>query len=172
LRNVPAGLRRGARESRIREDATSTLRVLYAGELVRLAAERGVDAGFPDTVQAPIAAPLGTLLPERKAVLQTPWSWAGSVGGGLAAIGGRGGGEVERALHDLSRKELVRPACTSSMESEAEYPLCSCVPSARRSPTVYRPATPGSFRVTFMGASSMSSILACLTADPTVPDRG
>src|SRR5207249_8982732 len=30
-------------------------------------------------------------------------------------------GEVEQALHELSRKELVRPARTSSMQGEAEY---------------------------------------------------
>ena len=29
--------------------------------------------------------------------------------------------EVEQALHELSRKELVRPTRTSSMEGEAEY---------------------------------------------------
>ena len=35
--------------------------------------------------------------------------------------GGRDLAEVEQALHELSRKELVRPARTSSMEEEAEY---------------------------------------------------
>ena len=36
-------------------------------------------------------------------------------------MGGRDAGEVELALHELVRKELVRPARTSSMEGEIEY---------------------------------------------------
>ena len=36
-------------------------------------------------------------------------------------MGGREPREVEQALHELARKELVRPARTSSMEGEAEY---------------------------------------------------
>jgi class 3 adenylate cyclase/tetratricopeptide (TPR) repeat protein len=95
---------------------------LYAEELVRLAAEGGLDAGFPDSVQALIAARLDTLSPERKALLQDAAVvgrvfWAGA----LAAMGGREPGEVDRALHELSRKELVRRARASSMEGEAEY---------------------------------------------------
>ena len=43
--------------------------------------------------------------------------WAGA----LAEMGGREPREVELALHELSRKELVRPARTSSMEGEQEY---------------------------------------------------
>ena len=43
--------------------------------------------------------------------------WAGA----LAEMGGRDPREVEQALHELARKELVRPARTSSMEGEAEY---------------------------------------------------
>ena len=43
--------------------------------------------------------------------------WAGA----LAAMGDREPREVELALHELARKELVRPARTSSMEGEAEY---------------------------------------------------
>ena len=43
--------------------------------------------------------------------------WAGA----LAEMGGRELDEVEQALHELSRKELVRPARTSSMEGEHEY---------------------------------------------------
>ena len=42
-------------------------------------------------------------------------------GGALAAMGQRELGEVEQALHELARKELVRPSRTSSMEAEAEY---------------------------------------------------
>ena len=36
-------------------------------------------------------------------------------------MGGRDLREVEQALHELARKELVRPARTSSMEGEHEY---------------------------------------------------
>ena len=43
--------------------------------------------------------------------------WAGA----LAEMGGRDPREVEQALHELARKELVRPARTSSMEGEREY---------------------------------------------------
>ena len=43
--------------------------------------------------------------------------WAGAV----AAMGGRDPREVEQALHELARKELVRPSRQSSMEGEAEY---------------------------------------------------
>jgi predicted ATPase len=41
--------------------------------------------------------------------------------GALAEMGDRHPREVEHALHELARKELVRPARTSSMENEAEY---------------------------------------------------
>jgi class 3 adenylate cyclase/tetratricopeptide (TPR) repeat protein len=95
---------------------------LYAEELVRLGAERGLDAGFPDSVQALIAARLDTLSPDRKALVQDAAVvgrvfWAGA----LAAMGGRAPGDVDQALHELSRKELVRSARSSSMEGEAEY---------------------------------------------------
>jgi class 3 adenylate cyclase len=100
---------------------------LYAEEFVRLVADRGLgdDGGgltFPDSVQALIAARLDTLSPERKRLLQDAAVvgkvfWAGA----LAAMGEQDEREVELALHELSRKELVRPARRSSMESETEY---------------------------------------------------
>jgi predicted ATPase/class 3 adenylate cyclase len=100
---------------------------LYAEEFVRLVADRGLgDAGdalaFPDSVQALIAARLDTLTPERKSLLQDAAVigkvfWAGA----LAAMGDQDEREVELALHELSRKELVRPARRSSMEGEHEY---------------------------------------------------
>ncbi len=69
-----------------------------------------------------IAARLDTLPAERKSLLQDASVlgkvfWAGAV----AAMGGRDRREVELALHELARKELVRPARTSSMEGEHEY---------------------------------------------------
>jgi predicted ATPase len=101
---------------------------LYAEEFVRLLADRDLLAGpladvpLPDSVQALIAARLDTLSPDRKNLLQDAAVvgkvfWAGA----LAAIGDRDLREVEQALHELVRKELVRPARTSSMEGEQEY---------------------------------------------------
>ena len=43
--------------------------------------------------------------------------WVGAV----SAMADRDRREVERALHELARKELVRPSRQSSMEGEAEY---------------------------------------------------
>ncbi len=98
---------------------------LYAEEFVRLLTDRGAPAEVgevPDSVQALIAARLDTLSPDRKSLLQDAAVlgkvfWAGAV----AEMGVRDLDEVEQALHELSRKELVRPARTSSMEGEHEY---------------------------------------------------
>jgi class 3 adenylate cyclase/tetratricopeptide (TPR) repeat protein len=98
---------------------------LYAEEFVRLVSDRGELAGeaeVPDSVQALIAARLDTLSPDRKNLLQDAAVvgkvfWAGA----LAEMGAGELREVEQALHELSRKELVRPARTSSMEGESEY---------------------------------------------------
>jgi predicted ATPase/class 3 adenylate cyclase len=98
---------------------------LYAEEFVRLLADRGqVSAAeeVPDSVQALIAARLDTLSPERKSLLQDAavlgkFFWAGA----LAEMGDREPHETEQALHELSRKELVRPVRRSSMEGEVEY---------------------------------------------------
>jgi class 3 adenylate cyclase/tetratricopeptide (TPR) repeat protein len=98
---------------------------LYAEEFVRLLADRGLAAGevvLPETVQSLIAARLDTLSPERKGLLQDAAVvgkvfWAGA----LAEMGGRDLAEVELALHELARKELVRPVRTSSMEGEKEF---------------------------------------------------
>ena len=98
---------------------------LYAEEFVRLFADRGdlgAETGLPGSVQALIAARLDTLSPERKGLLQDA-SVVGKVfwAGALAQMGGRDLAGVEQALHELARKELVRPARTSSMAGEAEY---------------------------------------------------
>ena len=100
---------------------------LYAEEFVRLVADRGLgepDDGlaFPESVQALIAARLDTLSPERKSLLQDAAVlgkvfWAGAV----ASMGKQDERDVELALHELSRKELVRPARRTSMEGETEY---------------------------------------------------
>jgi hypothetical protein len=97
---------------------------LYAEEFVRLLDARalGADEALPDTVQALIAARLDTLSPDRKDLLQDAAVvgkvfWAGA----LAEMGARAAADVELTLHELVRKELVRPARTSSMEDEREY---------------------------------------------------
>ncbi|MGZ4407876.1 MAG: ATP-binding protein [Gaiellaceae bacterium] len=96
---------------------------LYAEEFVRMLREIGTeDIPVPESIHALIAARLDTLPPERKALLQDAAVlgkifWAGAVG----AMGERNPHEVERALHELVRKELVRPSRRSSMEGESEY---------------------------------------------------
>ncbi len=105
---------------------------LYAEEFARMLRDRdlldahgvlreGADVPFPDSLQALVAARLDTLAPDRKGLLQDAavigkvfWS------GALEAMGGRSADEVERALHELARKELVRPFRRSSMEGEQE----------------------------------------------------
>ena len=69
-----------------------------------------------------IAARLDTLSPERKSLLQDAsvmgkLFWAGA----LAEMGNRDPREVELALHELARKELVRRSPTSAMRDESEY---------------------------------------------------
>src|SRR5206468_2809868 len=103
---------------------------LYAEEFVRLLVDRGLETAaspasgpaLPESVQALIAARLDTLSAKRKSLLQDA-AVLGKVfwGGALAEMGGRNPLEVEQALHELSRKELLRPSRTSSMEGETEY---------------------------------------------------
>jgi class 3 adenylate cyclase/tetratricopeptide (TPR) repeat protein len=98
---------------------------LYAEEFVRLLSDRGLtpdEVALPDSVQALIAARLDTLSPERKSLIQDAAVfgkvfWAG----GVAEMGTRDREDVELALHELARKELVRPAHMSSMAGESEY---------------------------------------------------
>ncbi len=76
----------------------------------------------PDSLQGLIAARLDTLPGERKRLLQD----AAVIGkvfwrGAVVAMGGRSPGDVEIALHELSRKELVRPSRQTSIEGEPEY---------------------------------------------------
>jgi class 3 adenylate cyclase/tetratricopeptide (TPR) repeat protein len=107
---------------------------LYAEEFIRMLTDRGLidERGrltedpsrvpFPEGVQALIAARLDTLAPERKALLYDA-SVIGKVfwSGAVAAMGDRDEPKVRVGLHELSRKELVRPARVSSVEGEAEY---------------------------------------------------
>jgi len=109
---------------------------LYAEEFVRLlkdqeilrraGAEWSIDADaeipLPPTVHGLIAARLDTLSPARKRILQDAAVvgvvfWAGAV----AEMGHQDQDDVRAALHELARKELVRPARRSSMAGQAEY---------------------------------------------------
>lgn len=103
---------------------------LYAEEFVRYLADHAATGGgsdlpetaLPDTVQALIASRLDTLSLDRKSLLQDAAVlgkvfWVGA----LAEIGHRSSEEIELALHELVRKELVRPFRSSSMEGEDEY---------------------------------------------------
>jgi class 3 adenylate cyclase/tetratricopeptide (TPR) repeat protein len=109
---------------------------LYAEEFVRMLTDRGIlqhsgrtwrivsdgDIPVPDTVQALIAARMDTLSPQRKALLHD----AAVVGrtfwpGALATMGDADRDEVVNGLHDLLRKELVRPVRRSSMQGEDEF---------------------------------------------------
>ena len=96
---------------------------LYAEEFVRLLTDRGAESvDVPESVHALIAARLDTLPADRKSLLQDAAVlgkvfWAGA----LAEMGDRDPGLVEQALHELARKELVRPDRSSSMEGEREF---------------------------------------------------
>ena len=98
---------------------------LYAEEFVRLLADRGGlgdEGAVPESVQSLIAARLDTLDADRKSLLQDA-SVLGKVfwAGALATMGDRDPAEVEQALHELARKELVRPARAAAIEGEREY---------------------------------------------------
>ena len=109
---------------------------LYAEEFVRMLTDQGIlqrqgrawqivtdgDIPVPDTVQALIAARMDTLPPERKSLLHD----AAVIGrvfwpGALAVMGGADSADVVTGLHDLLRKELVRPVRRSSMQGEDEF---------------------------------------------------
>jgi class 3 adenylate cyclase/tetratricopeptide (TPR) repeat protein len=105
---------------------------LYAEEFVRMLTDRGVltpqgrlvedgEIPVPETVQALIAARLDTLPPERKSLLHDAAVvgkvfWAGA----LASIGGVEERAVKEGLHELARKELVRPSRSSSVQGDDE----------------------------------------------------
>ena len=109
---------------------------LYAEEFVRMLTDRGIlqrrgrawqiatdgEIPVPDTVQALIAARMDTLSPARKALLHD----AAVVGrvfwpGALATMGEAVRDDVVNGLHDLLRKELVRPVRRSTMQGEDEF---------------------------------------------------
>ena len=97
---------------------------LYAEQFVRMLRERpsGADVLIPETVQALIAARLDTLGGDRKALLQDA-AVVGKVfwSGALSAIGDVEERLVRDGLHDLVRRELIRPARRSSVEEQQEF---------------------------------------------------
>ncbi|MGH2573511.1 MAG: ATP-binding protein [Actinomycetota bacterium] len=109
---------------------------LYAEEFVRMLLDRGIlerrgrtvriapgsEIPVPETVQALIAARLDTLPPERKSLLQDG-SVVGKVfwSGAVAFMGGIDERTARAELHELGRKELLRPARTPSVKDQAEY---------------------------------------------------
>jgi class 3 adenylate cyclase len=108
---------------------------LYAEEFVRMLNDRGIldargrllqatdgEIEVPETVQALIAARLDTLPAERKSLLHDA-AVVGNVfwAGAIAAIGEREKGVVREGLHELVRKELVRPARSSSVKDDDEF---------------------------------------------------
>ena len=97
---------------------------LYAEEYVRMLAEQGPTAAgvLPDTVQGIIAARLDALPANEKALLQDA-AVLGKVmwQGGLAAVAGADGWQLEEQLHRLTRKEFLRRAQRSSINNDTEF---------------------------------------------------
>jgi class 3 adenylate cyclase/tetratricopeptide (TPR) repeat protein len=109
---------------------------LYAEQFVRMLTDRGIlqrrgrtvalaegmEIPVPETIQALIAARLDTLPPDRKellfdAAVVGKVFWTGVV----SFMGGIEPEVVEEGLHELARKELVRPARRSSVKDQSEY---------------------------------------------------
>ena len=97
---------------------------LYAEQFVRMLQERpaGDEIAVPETVQALIAARLDTLGAERKGLIHDAAVigkvfWSGAV----TAVGGVDERAVREGLHELVRRELVRPSRLSSVEGQSEF---------------------------------------------------
>ena len=97
---------------------------LYAEQFVRMLQERpaGADVAVPETLQALIAARLDTLGSGRKTLLQDA-AVVGKVfwSGAVAAVGSHDEPVVREGLHELVRRELVRPSRLSSVEGQSEF---------------------------------------------------
>jgi class 3 adenylate cyclase len=127
---------------------------LFAEEFARMLGEQppvnGSSAPHPIDEQTPaglhaiIAARLDTLAPQQKGLLQNASVvgrafWAGA----LTSMSRRDRDAVHEDLHELARKELIRPLKTSSVESEDEFSFWHVlirdvaygqIPRARRAP--------------------------------------
>jgi len=109
---------------------------LYAEQFVRMLNEKGMlkpsedgllidtnaNIPIPETVQALIAARLDTLTLERKVLIHDA-AVAGEVfwASAVAFVGEADEASVEQGLHELAKRELVRPARTSSIAGQHEY---------------------------------------------------
>jgi class 3 adenylate cyclase/tetratricopeptide (TPR) repeat protein len=108
---------------------------LYAAQFVRMMHDRGLlekkgsslvltseEVPFPESIQALIASRLDLLDPTSKGILHDA-SVVGKVfwAGAIAAMNGSDEADVVEHLHQLSRRELVRPARVSSVSGTQEY---------------------------------------------------
>ena len=103
---------------------------LFAEELSRMLGERpssasdpeGVPQETPESLHAIIAARLDTLPAPRRSLIQDA-SVVGKVFwlGALATIGGTDPADIVGALHELARKEIVRPSKVSTIQGEEEF---------------------------------------------------
>jgi class 3 adenylate cyclase/tetratricopeptide (TPR) repeat protein len=105
---------------------------LYAEEFVRMLRDRGIvgsaggigdgDIAVPQTVQLLIGARLDTLPPDHKALVQDA-AVAGKVfwRGLVASMGGLDQARTTDMLHELVRREFVRPSRTSTIGGEEEF---------------------------------------------------
>ena len=95
---------------------------LYAEQFARLYAERGSTADLPETIQGIIAARLDGLGGEEKRLIQDAAVlgkvfWAGAA----AELARLDSARLERALHSLERKGLLRRERRSAVGGEDEY---------------------------------------------------
>lgn len=91
---------------------------LYAEEFARMVRERGDTSALPESVQGLIAARLDALPYEEKELLQEA-----AVMGRVFWLGALGRDRLllEERMHELARKEFVRPERRSSVAGEGEY---------------------------------------------------
>ena len=77
---------------------------------------------FPDNVQALIAARLDTLTPDARLCFRMRRCWARCSGRvPCRTMDDRDTADTHSALHELSKKELIRPARRSSLADQTEY---------------------------------------------------
>jgi hypothetical protein len=96
---------------------------LYAEEFARMLGERGATTeGLPESVQGIIAARLDALEPRDKALLMDA-AVLGKVFwlGALSGVVGEPPEELERRLHELERRELIRRDRASAVAGERQY---------------------------------------------------
>ena len=102
---------------------------LWAQEFVRMLRERpsGGELAIPDTVQSIVSARVDLLDPEVKSVIQAAATvgksfWTGAVAAALDEAD-----DLDSALRELNRRELVRRERTSTVAGESEYAFTHAV---------------------------------------------